>query len=158
MKKVLIALDYGPTAQKVAEAGFEFAKSLNAQITLIHVIADPMYYTSTAYSPIMGFDGYMNIGTLQPDIMDAIQKSSTDFLRKTKSHLGDSSIEILVAEGDAASAIIEAAAGMMADIIAIGSHSQKWLEAFVLGSVTEQVLRHTIIPLYIIPTKKVTVK
>ena len=92
MKKVLIALDYGPTAQKVAEAGFEFAKSLNAQVTLIHVIADPLYYSSTAYSPIMGFDGYMGIGIFQPDIIVGIKNASEDFLNKTKMYLGDETI------------------------------------------------------------------
>lgn len=36
MNKVLIALDYNLTAQKVAEAGFSMAKSMNAEITLLH--------------------------------------------------------------------------------------------------------------------------
>jgi nucleotide-binding universal stress UspA family protein len=154
MKKILIALDYGPTAQKVAEKGFELSKSLDAQLTLVHVISDPMFYTSTAYSPIMGFDGYMDIGSLQPEIMDEIQKSSAVFLTKTREHLGDTSIETIVVEGDAASAILEIAASRKIDIIVIGSHSQKWLEAVVMGSVTEQVLRHTSLPLYIVPTKE----
>jgi len=154
MKKVLIALDYGPTAQKVAEAGYSFAKSLNAQITLVHVIADPLYYTSTAYSPIMGFDGYMSIATFQPDAINGIQKASQDFLNKTKTHLGDESIETMVIEGDTALAILEAADRMHADTIVMGTHSQKWLEAIVMGSVTEKVLHHALIPMFIIPTKK----
>lgn len=32
MKKVLIALDYDPTAQKVAEIGFSIAKAMKAEI------------------------------------------------------------------------------------------------------------------------------
>ena len=31
MKKVLIALDYNPTAQKVAEVGFGIAKAMGAE-------------------------------------------------------------------------------------------------------------------------------
>lgn len=154
MKKVLIALDYGPTAQMVAEAGFNFAKSLQAQITLIHVVADPLYYTSTAYSPIMGFDGYMDLGTVEPDIMDGIIKASEDFLNKTKVHLGDETIQILVVEGNAAEAIVDAAVNLQADTIVLGTHSQQWLESIVMGSVTEKVLRHASMPLFIIPTKK----
>lgn len=154
MKKILIALDYGPTAQKVAEAGFNFAKSLNAQITLIHVIADPLYYTSTAYSPIMGFDGYLGIGTFQPDIMDGIKKASEDFLNKTKMHLGDETIQTLVVEGDAAQAIVVAANNLQADTIVMGTHSQQWLESIVMGSVAEKVLHNASTPLFIIPTKK----
>ena len=62
MKKVLIALDYNPTAQKVAEAGFSMAKAMNAEVILLHVISDPVYYSSTEYSPIMGFNGFMEMG------------------------------------------------------------------------------------------------
>jgi nucleotide-binding universal stress UspA family protein len=43
---------------------------------------------------------------------------------------------------------------MKADVIVIGSHSRKWLENIVMGSVTEKVLHHTSIPLLIVPTKK----
>ena len=57
MKKILIALDYSPSAQQVAEAGSELAKSMNAQVILLHVIYDPTYYSSINYSPIMGFEG-----------------------------------------------------------------------------------------------------
>jgi nucleotide-binding universal stress UspA family protein len=36
----------------------------------------------------------------------------------------------------------------------MGSHSRKWLEKIVMGSVTEKVLNQTSIPLFIVPTKK----
>jgi hypothetical protein len=32
MKKILIALDYGPTASKVAEIGYSFAKAMNTEV------------------------------------------------------------------------------------------------------------------------------
>jgi nucleotide-binding universal stress UspA family protein len=154
MEKVLIALDYGPTAKKVAEEGFQFAKTLNAQVTLLHVISDPLYYSSTAYSPIMGFDGYIGIDSYQPDVMGSIQKASEDFLNKTKTHLGDESIQTLVLQGDAALGILDAASTMQANAIVMGTHSKQWLEAIVMGSVAEKVLHHAAIPLFIIPTKK----
>jgi len=31
MKKILIALDYNPSAQKIAETGYALAKSMNAR-------------------------------------------------------------------------------------------------------------------------------
>ena len=40
-----------------------------------------------------------------------------------------------------------------ADLIVIGSHSKKWLDKLLIGSTTEKVLRHTEIPMLIIPTK-----
>ena len=154
MKKVLIALDYNPTAQKVAESGFSLAKNIGAEIILLHVISDPVYYSSTEYSPIMGFIGYMDKGPLQLDNVDAIKKVSQQFLDKSKHHLGDKTIQTLVEEGDFAESILKTAKDLHVDIIVMGTHSRKWLENIVMGSVTEKVLNHTSIPLFIIPTKQ----
>jgi nucleotide-binding universal stress UspA family protein len=154
MKKVLIALDYNPTAQKVAEVGFSMAKSMNAEVILLHVITDPVFYSTTGYSPIMGFNGYMDMGPVQLDSVDGLKNASLQYLDKSREHLGDKSIKTIVKEGDFAEAILETAKELKADVIVIGSHSQKWLENIVMGSVTEKVLHHTTIPLFIIPTKK----
>ena len=154
MQKVLIALDYNPTAQKVAEAGFSMAKAMNAEIILLHVISDPVYYSSTEYSPIMGFNGFMEMGQNQLENVDSLKKVSQQFLDKSKHHLGDNTIQTLVGEGDFAESILKTAKDLHADIIVMGTHSRKWLENIVMGSVTEKVLNHTTIPLFIIPTKK----
>jgi|ERR1035437_7894809 nucleotide-binding universal stress UspA family protein len=153
MKKVLIALDYDPTAQKVAEKGFVLAKTMGAEVILLHVITDPVYYASTEYSPIMGFTG-MDMAPLQLDNIDGLIKASHYFLEKTKNHLGDENIQTMVQEGDFAESILKTAKDTHADMIVMGSHSHKWLEKIVMGSVTEKVLSHTTIPLFIIPTKK----
>ncbi|MFA6127522.1 MAG: universal stress protein [Bacteroidales bacterium] len=154
MKKVLIALDYDPTAQKIAETGFSLAKSMNAEVTLLHVISDPVYYATRDYSPIMGFNGYMDMGAIQKDTIEGLQEASNHFLEKTRIHLGDDSIKTIIKEGEFATAILKTAKEIHADIIVIGSHSQKWLEKIVMGSVTEKVLNNTSIPLFVVPTKK----
>ena len=74
MKKVLIALDYNPTAQKVAEAGFSLAKAMNAEVTLLHVISELVYYSSTEYDPIMGFTGFREVGPIELDNLDRLEK------------------------------------------------------------------------------------
>jgi len=153
MKKVLIALDYDPTAKKVAEVGFDFAKTMGAEIVLLHVISDPVYYSSTDYSPIMGFTGYLNPDPLQLNTLEVLKTASLKYLDKTRIHLGDTTIQTVVEEGDFAESILKTAKKMHADMIILGSHSQKWLENIVMGSVTEEVLRQSTIPLFIIPTK-----
>ena len=154
MKKVLIALDYDPTAQKVAEIGYEFAKSMGAEVTLLHIIADPMFYSSSDYSPIMGFSGYLNNDPLQLNTIEVLKAASVNFLAKSRNHLGDQDIKILVEEGDLAKAILKISKKIQADIIVIGSHSRRWLENIVMGSVAEEVLQHSTVPLFIVPTKK----
>jgi nucleotide-binding universal stress UspA family protein len=154
MKKVLIALDYDPTAQKIAENGYSLAKAMGAEVFLLHVISDPVYYATRDYSPIMGFNGYMDMGSIQLDNIEGLMEASRNYLDKIKNHLQDDTIQTIVKEGDFANTILKVAKAVHADIIVIGSHSQKWLEKIVMGSVTEKVLSHTSIPLFVVPTKK----
>lgn len=149
MKKVLIALDYNPTAQKVAEMGFAMAKAMGAEVTLLHVTVDAGMYASA----------YTTMGVWQMDTVSAVEtmqimnQGSHNFLEKAKRHLASKSIQTVEKTGGFAQQILLTAQEMNADCIVMGSHSQKWLENIVLGSVTEEVLRKTTIPLYIVPTK-----
>ena len=154
MKKILIALDYDPTAQKVAEAGYSLCNGIQNEITLLHVVENPSYYASTVYDPIMGFGGYMDIDLLGIEAVDKIKSESAAFLNKAKEHLGNNNIKILVMEGKAGEIITSTAVSLQADMIIMGSHSRRWLERILLGSVTQHVLNNTAIPLLIITTKK----
>ena len=154
MKKVLITLDYDPTAQKVAETGFSMAKAMNAEVILLHVMVEPVYYSTPEFSPIMQFSGFVDIKKKLSVGMEELKKAALDFLDKARHHLGDKTIQTLVDEGDIAESIIKVAKDSHADIIVVGSHSRKWLENILMGSVTEKVLHHTSIPLFIVPTKQ----
>jgi nucleotide-binding universal stress UspA family protein len=151
MKKILIAIDYNPTAEMIAERGYQLAKSMNAEIILLHVVADYTYYSSLDYSPIMGFDTFSNLGVLQTDTVVQLQNAADEYLQKCKNHLSDPSIKTLVKDGDSGDAIIEAANNLNADVIVLGSHSRTGLDKILMGSVAEKVLRHSKIPLFIIP-------
>lgn len=144
IKKVLIAMDYDETSQKVAEVGFSMANALNAETILLHVISEqPVYYSSYTY-----------MRELQVDILGDLKKATQVFLDKAKKHLGDESIKTILKEGDIAEAILKTAKEFNVDIIIIGSHSRKWLENIIMGSQAEEVLKKTSVPLFIIPTKK----
>ena len=154
IKKVLIALDYDPTAQKVAEIGYSMARAMKAEVILLHVISDPIYYLSANYSSIMGFGGFTNVDPLQLDNIKELKKGAQRFLDKSKQHLGGTAIHTAVKEGHFAETILKTAKNLHADVIVMGSHSRRWLEDIVMGSVAEDVLRHTLVPLFIIPTQK----
>jgi len=154
IRKVLIALDYNPTAQKVAETGFDFAKKLAAEITILHVISNETDFATLGYSPIMGYAGFADSDLSHLYDIEGLTRAAFHFLEKTKTHLGDETIQTLVKEGDYAKMILETAKTRHSDIIVIGTHSRRWLENTIMGSVTEEVLRESTIPLFIIPTKK----
>jgi nucleotide-binding universal stress UspA family protein len=150
IKNVLIALDYNPTAQKIAELGFAFAAAMQAKITLATIYENYADYTPVIYDPIMGFTGYTESDKISQEL---ILTKSQKFLEKTKKHLGDENISIILKEGSSAEEILNIAKEIKADLIVIGSHSKKWLDKLIIGSTTEKVLKHSKIPMLIIPTK-----
>ncbi|WP_291105258.1 MULTISPECIES: universal stress protein [unclassified Flavobacterium] len=149
MKKVLITLDYDSTSQKVAERGYTMAKAMHAEIILLHVISNPILY----YNSYAG----LFTGMIPPQIenVDQLKTIAQKFLDKTKHDLGNETIRTLVKEGETAYSILETAKELDADIIVLGTHSRKWLENILMGSVAEKVLKDTTLPLFIIPTKKI---
>jgi nucleotide-binding universal stress UspA family protein len=151
MKKVLIALDYGLSAQTIAEQGYKLAKSMNAKVTLLHVVADETYYSNIDSAPFTGFYGY---NFFDVDNNEDLIQSSLNFLDKIKGNLKDDEIETVAEQGDFSTIIIETAKKLHSNIIVLGSHSKNWLEKAVMGSVTESVLKNTKIPMFIIPIKE----
>ncbi len=158
MKKILIALDYDPTAQKVAETGHKLAKAMNARTILLHVISDATYYSSLNYSPIMGFGGFSNVDTIETDTAEELKRVAQNYLNKSKEYLGDEMIETVVSNGDFAETILKTATRLNVDIIVMGTHSRRGLQKILMGSVAEKVLRQSLIPMFIIPTKAIEEK
>jgi nucleotide-binding universal stress UspA family protein len=154
MKKVLITLDYDPSAQKVAEEGYSLATSMGAEVILLHVLSDPTYYASIEHITIMGFAGHIETTKFQLTNVEELKKAAQLFLEKSKHHLGDKTIQTLVKEGDFAESILETAKDLKTDIIVMGSHSRRRFDEIIMGSVTEKVLFHTAVPLFIVPTKQ----
>lgn len=154
MTKVLIALDFDPTAQKVAEAGFSLAKTMGAEITLLHVIVDPVFYSSYENFPLLGFYGTTETTPLHWNNAEELYLASQHFLDKMKHHLGDEDIQTIIKDGNQAETILKTAKLLNIDIIVMGSHSHKWLENILVGSVTEEVLRKATMPVFIVPTQK----
>lgn len=154
MKKVLIAIDYDQTSRKVAETGYSLAQAMSAEVILLHVIADPLYYSSADFSPITGYLGYKDSNPAIFDSIEGLKEVSGKYLDKIKHHLGDEKIECVIKEGTLATEIIKASKDYHADLIVIGSHSRGWLEKVLMGTVTESVLKDSKIPVLIVPTKK----
>jgi len=149
MKKILIAIDYNLSAEKVAAAGYELAKVMNAEITLVHVIADAAYYAEQ-YSPIMGYNGFYTEGTIA--VCTGIKKEAKDFLAAAVKHLGDPDIKTKALAGKIDEAILKYSRSHQVDLIVIGSHRHKGLVRLLVTDVTAHILKHSEIPLFIIPT------
>ena len=128
MKKIIIAIDYAPSAQKIVEQGYEIGKALNAEIILMHIIDDVISYSPPLYDPIMGFTGFAETDYFGSDAMNILKVEANNFLEKTTLHLQDNNIKTLAIIGDVADTILKTAKLEKVNLIVIGTHSINFLE------------------------------
>ena len=152
MKKVLIAIDYNPSSQIVAEKGYELAKLMGGEVCLFHVMAEIAHY-GMQYPTFMGYDGY-DAGAIDIEMVNEMHKVTEEYLKSAATHLNDPAVKTKLAEGDAANAILEYADQWNADLIVMGTHSHSALEKLLMGTVASKVLEKTEVPVYMVPVKK----
>jgi nucleotide-binding universal stress UspA family protein len=148
MKKVCIALDYNPSARKIAETGHKLAKSLDAELTLVHVITDAAYY-AVDYAPFMGFETpFMHTYS---ELAEDLRLGADKYLSASAQHLGSRSIKTAVLEGETADAILDYASDQYMDLLVIGTHSHTGLENILMGNTAVRIVKHSKIPILVVP-------
>jgi nucleotide-binding universal stress UspA family protein len=91
-----------------------------------------------------------------PDLVEeAIEADSEDaeaYLQRTAAKLKEQNLTVTweVTQGDAASAIVNAARQNGCDLIVMATHGHSGLRRLVLGSVADQVLRDAHVPLLLV--------
>jgi nucleotide-binding universal stress UspA family protein len=140
MKKILIAVDEGPTSEKVASAGFQLARQLKAEIALLSVVDTSFLMTEGSISPKEMVDLLKNdFRKKQQLLIDQIFK--------------DFKVWSFIEEGKPFEVILKVADEWEADLIVLGTHGKTGLTHLLMGSVAEKVVRHSVKPLFIIPVK-----
>lgn len=151
-KRVLIAIDYNPVSEKVAQEGYTLARALEAEVCLVHVLDDAGLYQAQ-YPTFLGYDGYTGIGP-DYDLAYELRNIAEEFLEKAAVHLGDPKVETHLAEGDTAKALLSFADQWNANLIVMGTHSHSVLEKLLMGTVAQKVLEKTQVPVYFVPVRE----
>jgi len=140
MKKILIAIDEGPTSEKVASQGFQLGQKLNAEVALLSVIDTALLMTDGGIAPRKMAEIIKNDFKKNQQLL--IDKVFKDYKAWT-----------FVEEGNPYEMILKVAAEWEAELIVIGTHARTGFSHLLMGSVAEHVVRHSKIPVMIVPTK-----
>lgn len=151
MGKVLIGIDYNPVSEKVVEAGYKLAKQMDAEVVLMHVVAEVAYY-GVQYPTFMGYGGFDT--SIDLNLATEMRNVAKNYLETVAKHLNDPTVGTELGYGDAADAILKYAEEWKADVIVLGTHSHNFLEKLLLGDVASRVLKYTKVPVFMIPIKK----
>jgi nucleotide-binding universal stress UspA family protein len=140
MKKMLIAVDDGPTSERVASKGFQLGQQLNSEIALISVVDTTALMTDSGMTP----------GELADIRKNDLKKSQQMLIDKV---FKDYKVWTFVEEGKPFEAILKVAEEWEADLIVLGTHGRTGLSHLLMGSVAEKVIRHSTKPIFIVPTE-----
>jgi nucleotide-binding universal stress UspA family protein len=152
IKKILIGIDDSKFAEHAAEYGFDIAHTYKAHVGLVHIV-EPMMM------PSAGTGSEVSLGTMpqvtgadELEIMNIQTEASESLIERTAKHLGkDLEVTEFNQYGDTAEGIINCAKEFNADLIVIGTHSRSGLDRLLMGSVAEEVVRHSPIPVLVVP-------
>lgn len=141
--KILVPLDGSTLSEQALDPALVLAQHVQGEVVLMRV---PMYVESRAeISPAYDF--------MWPEQQVAPRhEESAEYLamlQEVRARPG-LTIHTLVVDGDRAGAIVDTAVNENIDLIVMSTHSRSGLSRWVLGSVTERVLRHAPCPVLVV--------
>ena len=136
IKRILVPVDFDDTSEAALDTAIRFAKNLGAKITLLHV--EP--FALSDVSQELFYEG--------PNASTRARKTAHDrlfaLIESRKSH--GITIDSETRQGIVWDEILGAARHVGADLIVIGTHKRSSLSRGLLGSVAENVVRSSTIP------------
>ena len=149
LRSIIVALDGSELAEAVLGPAIELARPLHSEIILARAWALPAsaYYRSADESGAAMF-----IPTYD-QLVAAVRGEAADYLAAKLTELGARGVDNLRAEtleGPAADKIIDLARATPGSLIAISTHGRSGVRRWMLGSVTENVVRHATRPVLIL--------
>jgi nucleotide-binding universal stress UspA family protein len=142
MKEIIIATDGSETSEKAAKVGIETACRSGGRVTAVYVVD----VFRLAHLP-----GYTAFPGLKDKLMELMQKEgreATEYVEKQALKAGVPCQKI-VAEGDPSDELLRISEG--ADLLIMGSVGRTGLDKLLLGSVAEKVVRHSTVPVLLVP-------
>ena len=136
-KSIVVPLDGSELAESVLPTVAELAKTLKLAVVLFRAYNIP----TTAY---VGGEGYYAVN--YEELLTAMREEAVDYLeKKTEAvkKMGIANVSYVAQEGFAADQIISLARKSPDNLIAMCTHGRSGVKRWMLGSITETVVRHS---------------
>jgi nucleotide-binding universal stress UspA family protein len=137
IKRILVPLDGSATAEAVLPAVLGVAGPLGAELTLLRVV-----------EPVSAVEAIAAAGVVAPDAFLLRELEAKEYLARAWDRVARSGVAARteLRTGQPATEILSAAAEGGADLIAMSSHGRTGVARAFLGSVAQQVLARSPVP------------
>jgi len=146
LTSIVVPLDGSELAESVLPMVATMAKNLDLEIVLFRAYHIP-------YNAYAGDDGYM---VNYDELISSVRDEANEYLEKKVAEvkkLGVTKVSAATKEGFAGDEIIALGRKTPDNLIAMCSHGRSGVRRFVLGSVTETVVRHSGDPVLVVRAK-----
>lgn len=138
--KILFATDFQEISEKALSKAVELAKKAGARIVLAHAYQVPVFgFMDGAYVPT-------------PSDMEKILAAARTALDAVASRIEAEGVGVdaVLRNGNAAEVIAEVQKERGCDLVVVGSHGRSLLGRALLGSVAQNVLRSSSVPVLVV--------
>jgi nucleotide-binding universal stress UspA family protein len=142
-KKILVPLDGSPVSEKVLPHVSELAECTGAEIVLLRVVPMPAYENVFADTSLTPAPAPEEVGA-RAHAEGYLQRVAFDFFPAKLQ------VSYEVSGGPIAETILDYAAGIQADLIAMSTHGRTGLARIVIGSVADEIVRRANLPVLLV--------
>jgi nucleotide-binding universal stress UspA family protein len=143
LQRILVATDLSEGSEALFGFAEDLARRSGAQVIVVH-IADPAEYDEIRRETRMGLDEYVE--KLRSAIRRTFEKSI-----EGRTPARPIRVEVALKARSVPQELLEMARREQVDLIVLGTHGRTGLARVMLGSVAEEVLRHAVTPVLVVP-------
>jgi nucleotide-binding universal stress UspA family protein len=137
IKTILHPTDFSKPSEAALRFACSLARDYQARLLLLHVIEPPVYYGELGMSV-----------PLPADFNESLNRRLTALVPADWAL----PVETLLIEGGASKEILRVAEERLCNLIVLGTHGRTGLSRVLLGSVAEDVIRHSRVPVLTLKT------
>lgn len=138
-RKILVPIDGSPNSYRGLQYAIDIAKTFHSEITLIHVVEEPLFFYAGMNAPI-----------IPPKVFNDLEEYAQKLFLKRKKELNEKGVPTttILRRGDPSVEILKASRGF--DLIVMGSKGLSRFKSLLLGSVSNSVVQQSKVPVLII--------
>ena len=146
LKKILLATDGSETSMRAAKNAVSIGKKAGAMVTAVYVVD---------VHRLAQLPGYAAMPGIKDNLMELMFKEGSEALEEIEDMARDAGVayDRVVAEGDPGEELLKLCRDPGFELIVLGTIGKSGLKRFLLGSVAEKVVRHSHVPVLVVPAK-----
>lgn len=139
IRTIIMATDFSEASQDAVGHAVWMAKTLNAELKLLHVFEPNGWTVPSPYYFMAGFEEWLEAS------LEKTRQKGRELLKALAESL-DIGAETIFAEGSTGKEIIRIATERNADLLILGTHGYTGWNHLTLGSIAEYVVRQSSCP------------